>query len=305
MPDRTLVIGSRASALALAQARLIRAQLEAAHPRLRCSLVSITARADQDPNRALSAFEGEGIFVKELEAALVERRIDLAVHSLKDMPLAMPEGLCLAAVPPREDPRDAWVSRERISFADLPAGSRVGTSSLRRSSQLLNRRPDLVTQPIRGNVDTRLRKLADGAFDAIVLAAAGLIRLSAADRITEYLDPEWMLPEPGQGALAVQARSDDAEAIALAGVLDHAATRQCVLAERALLGGLGGGCRLPIAALAVIEKNELRLRGAVVSPDGKRAVREAHAGEPVRAESLGKELAQRLAERGAADLLRG
>lgn len=247
---------------------------------------------------------GEGIFVKELEAALLDGRIDVAVHSLKDLPLAMPAGIALAAVTAREDPRDAFISRSGNDFAGLPAGSKVGTSSVRRRSQLLFARRDLEMQDIRGNVDTRLRKLDEGRYDAIVLAACGLIRLGLDERISEYLPFERMLPEPGQGALGIQARDDDTEVLEIVHGLNDPSARACVEAERAFLGRLGGGCRVPIAAFAQMSGKELTLQGAVLSPDGLNRLHGHAAGPPNAPVQLGEQLGDQLRMQGAEDLLK-
>lgn len=300
---KVLRIGTRASRLALAQTGLIRQALEAAHPGLRCALVTISAEADEQPELPLTAIGGEGVFVKELAAALLRGAIDAAVHSLKDLPLAMPEGLVLAAIPPRESPQDALVSASGRTLSRLPIGAVVGTSSLRRQGQVLHARPDVVVKPIRGNVDTRLRKLDEGQYDAIVVAAAGLIRLGLAGRITERIDAHVMLPEPGQGALALQTRADDTATRALVEVLDDAATRASVTAERAFLRGLGGGCHLPIAALGRIEGDQLILDGAVVSPDGSKMIHEQGKGSVGNPDALGESLAKQAITTGAKELL--
>jgi len=301
MPE--LILGTRGSALALAQANSVKNRLEQKHPGLTCALKIISSKADEQPLKELSAFPGEGIFVKELEAALLERRIDCAVHSLKDVPLAIASGLQLTAILEREEARDALVSRSGVFFDALPQGAHIGTSSLRRQSQILCRRPDIRVSPVRGNVDTRLRKLDQGQFDAILLAGCGLKRLELHGRITEYLDPSWMVPEPGQGALAIESRRDDTQTNRMVAAIDHASTRGCVMAERAFLEALGGGCHLPIGALAVAELSQLRLSGAVVVPDGSRHLRGALAGDAADAVTLGKALAAQLLKQGAKELL--
>lgn len=298
-------LGTRGSSLALCQARIVQAKLEERFPKRPIEIVTINAQADQQPDVPLVAMSGEGIFVKELEAALLERRIDVAVHSLKDMPLAIPGALRLAAVLEREEPRDALVSRSGGAFGQLPAGSRIGTSSLRRRSQLLARRRDIEALDIRGNVDTRLRKMDEGRYDAIVVAACGLIRLGLEERITEYLDFSLMLPEPGQGALALEARADDQDTLAMLGALDDTLGRACVEAERAFLHALGGGCRVPIAAYASLDGGTLRLEGAVVKADGSRALRGTVEGPMTEPIALGRRLAQDLVSKGAKSLLEG
>jgi hydroxymethylbilane synthase len=299
-----VVIGTRGSSLALCQAQIVQTRLEECFPSRTFRLETITARADRSPELPLTAISGEGIFVKELEAALLKGRVDLAVHSLKDLPLDAPDGLTIAAVLERDEPQDALVSRSGTPFDRLPAGARIGTSSIRRRSQLLRRRRDLDLVEIRGNVDTRLRKLDEGRYDAVVLAACGLIRLGLEERVTEYLDLGWMLPEPGQGALAVEARADDAATCELARRLEHPESRTCVEAERALLRALGGGCRVPIAAYASLREGQLELAGAVMAPDGSAEVRGSARGPVIEPVALGERLARELGSRGARGLLK-
>ena len=299
-----IVIGTRGSSLSLCQTRLVQVQLEERWPGRLFSLKTIKARADQQPDVSLVAMDGEGIFVKELEAALLGKDIDLAVHSLKDLPLALPAGLALAAITDREDPRDALISRSGHALDELPKGARIGTSSPRRKSQLLHARPDLDVMEIRGNVDTRLRKLDEGRYDAIVVAACGLIRLGLEDRITDYLSLEQMLPEPGQGSLGIQARADDAEMIKIAETVNDPTSRRCVEAERAVLTALGGGCRVPIAAYAAIGTDgAMMLDGAVITTDGSRRLHERVEGDVTQAASLAQRVVDRLRAQGAADLL--
>jgi len=266
-------------------------------------LQTIKAQADRHPDVPLVALGGEGIFVKELEEALLDGRIDAAVHSLKDLPLTLSARLRIAAVLEREEPRDALVSRLNRPFDELAAGARLGTSSVRRQSQLLHRRRDLSLLEIRGNVDTRLRKLDEGRYDAIVLAACGLIRLGLEERITEYLDVSWMLPEPGQGALAIEARADDEETMKLLGLLEDPVSRACVEAERAFLLALGGGCRVPMAAYASCAAGTLDLEGVVLSADGREQIRDRMSGPMTEPMTLGHRLAQRLESLGARSLL--
>jgi hydroxymethylbilane synthase len=284
----------------------VQVRLEEQFPQRQFVLKTIKAEADERPDVPLVAMSGEGIFVKELEAALLDGRIDLAVHSLKDLPLAMPAWISLAAVTEREDARDAFISRSGKDFASLPAGSKVGTSSLRRRSQLLFARRDLDMQDIRGNVDTRLRKLEEGRYDAIVVAACGLIRLGLDERITEYLPFARMLPEPGQGSLGIQARSDDAEVLEIVKGLNDPSSRACVEAERAFLGSLGGGCRVPIAAFAQLSVSTLTLQGAVMSPDGTKRLH-GQVSCPANAlrapDRLGRQLGDQLRAQGAEDVL--
>jgi len=300
---RALVIGTRGSALAMRQAGTVQDRLGQRWSGRVFLLKAITAQADRDPELPLTAMSGEGVFVKELESALLDKSIDLAVHSLKDVPLDQPAGLQLAAVLAREEPRDAFVSRTGETLEHMPKGARVGTSSLRRRSQLLRHRPDLDVRDIRGNVDTRLRKLDEGQYDAIIVAACGLIRLGLEQRITERLDPSVMMPEPGQGALAIEARADDGDVAAVAGALDDARSRACVEAERALLRALGGGCRVPIAALATVTGDSLHLEGTVVSADGRRQVRGYLDGPVTDAVAVGECLGQQLAAQGGLELL--
>ncbi len=300
---RPLVIGTRGSSLSLCQAQIVQATLEERYPDRRFGLQTIKAQADKNPELPLVAMGGEGVFVKELEAALIGGRLDMAVHSMKDLPLEIPPALRIAAVLEREEARDALVSRTGQELAALPKGTRVGTSSLRRRSQLLHQRADVQLLDIRGNVDTRLRKLDEGQYDAIVIAACGLIRLGLEERITEYLDFSQMLPEPGQGALAVEARSDDTEMLDLIGALDDPVSRACVEAERAFLKALGGGCRVPIAAYASAEVDTLTLEGAVIAADGSAQIRGKAEGPLTEPVALGERLAERLASQGARTLL--
>jgi len=301
---RSLVIGTRGSSLAMCQAQLVQTRLEERFPGRPIRLAAITAQADKDPELPLTMMSGEGVFVKELETALLEARVDLAVHSMKDLPLDVPRGLRLAAVLEREEPRDALVSRSGQPFDQLPSGSRIGTSSLRRQSQLLYRRKNLQILEIRGNVDTRLRKLDEGRYDAIVVAACGLIRLGLEERVTDYLDLTTMLPEPGQGALAVEVRADDRDLQEMLGGLDDPTSRACVEAERAFLRALGGGCRVPIAAYAQCGGGSLQLEGAVTTPDGSAQVRGRLDGPMREPAVVGEQLANQLVSHGAMELLK-
>lgn len=291
-----LTIGSRGSALALWQARWIAARLAELGQETQLEIIRTTGdRITDVPLSQVGA--GKGVFTKEIEEALLDRRIDLAVHSLKDLPTETPAGLTLAAIPEREDVRDAVVGQP---LAALPAGARIGTSSLRRAAQLRALRRDLAIQSIRGNVDTRLRKLDGGEYDAILLAAAGLRRLGWGARIAEYLEPEVMLPAPGQGALAVETR-EDGEARHICAALDHASSRAAVEAERALLAGLGGGCQVPIGAWGRFAGPRLRLSAVVLQADGACAIRATADGSDPHA--LGASLAATLLARGARELL--
>ena len=300
---RPCVIGTRGSALAMCQAESVRKKLEERYPDRPCTIRTIKAQADQNPELPLVAMEGEGVFVKELEAALLDGQVDLAVHSMKDLPLETPAGLCIAAVCERQEPRDAFVSRAGCAFGQLPSGSRIGTSSPRRRSQLLRLRPELQVRDIRGNVDTRLRKLEEGQYDAIVLAACGLIRLGLERRITAYLDVSQMLPEPGQGALAIETRADDSKIRDMVGVLEDPVSRACVEAERSFLRALGGGCRVPIAAYASCSDGILALEGAVIAADGhdqRGGKLTGPVSEPI---AIGERLAAQLTVQGAKALL--
>ena len=299
----TYVLGTRGSSLAQCQAQIVQARLEERWPVHRFELHAIKAAADRSPEVPLVALSGEGIFVKELEQALAAGRIHAAVHSLKDLPLDTPEGIRIAAVLAREEPRDALVSRSGSGLDALPRGATIGTSSLRRASQLLHRRPDLQVLEIRGNVDTRLRKLGEGRYDAIVVAAAGLIRLGLEERITDLLDLDVMVPEPGQGAIAVEARAADHDVQNLLAPLEDPISRACTDAERAFLRALGGGCRVPIAAYAEASGGTIELRGVVASPDGRQRLTGHVSGAITEPVSLGERLAQQLVTQGAAALL--
>lgn len=295
-----LTIGSRGSQLALWQSRWVAERL--GELGIETTLEIIKTTGDKITDVPLAKVGTKGLFTKELEEALIERRIDLAVHSLKDMPTDLPEGLTLAAVPEREDARDAIVGARLV---DLRAGARVGTSSLRRAAQLRAVRPDLQVESIRGNLDTRLRKLDEGQYEAIVLAAAGLRRLGWADRIAELLSPEVMCPAVGQGALAIETRNGADAAAALCSRLTHTPTQQCVEAERAVLRSLGGGCQVPIGAHATIDETGrvMSLTGVVASPDGVRVISHHAQGSPGEAAKLGRELADRLLANGARQIL--
>ena len=300
----TLILGTRGSTLAMRQSEWVRARLQDLDPDVTVSLHRIHTSGDKILDVPLAKVGGKGLFVKEIEDALLRGEIDLAVHSMKDVPAVLPAALDVLCVPAREDPRDALISRDGGGFADLKPGARIGTSSLRRQAQLLARRPDITIVMLRGNLDTRLRKLRDGQFDAIVLAAAGLNRLGWAEQITEYLPPDVSLPAIGQGALAIEGRRDDAQVRALVSRLTHMPTWTTVRAERALLHRLEGGCQVPIAAHAVLDGDQLRLDGLVASVDGARVVRDQVLGPAANAEALGVHLAERLLEQGADAILK-
>jgi hydroxymethylbilane synthase len=291
--SRTIVVGTRASALALVQTHQVVAALQALHPERTFSIRHISTHGDRVLDRSLTEIGGKGVFVKEIEEALLGQEIDLAVHSFKDLPTEQPDGLAVGAILERADPRDALVARDAASLSDLPQGARVGTSSLRRSIQLHALRTDLVLADIRGNVDTRLRKLDAGQYDAIVLAAAGLTRLGLQSRVTEFFRPEAFLPAPGQGALALELRSSDAETGGLIAPLNHEPTRRAVAAERGFLSGLGGGCDLPIGAYAQVDgEGRLWLRALRAGSDGSGLAYLEAGGPAAEAEAIGRRLAE-------------
>jgi hydroxymethylbilane synthase len=300
-----LRIGTRGSPLALWQANHVAERLRPLAGSRLVELVRIQTAGDRISDLPLSQIGGDGLFTKEIQRALLGGAADVAVHSLKDLPTLPVEGLVLAAVPPRGPAGDALISRRHAAFDHLPPGATVGTSSLRRRAQLLHRRPDLCLVDMRGNVETRLRKLDQQGLDALVLAQAGLERLGLGAAVTEILDPDWMLPAVGQGALGLECRADDREARTLLEDLNDLPTRQAVLAERALLRALGGGCLVPVGAAAVVDGSSLTLRGAVLAPDGRERVDGRTAGPAAEAEALGQRLAEDLLARGARRLLDG
>ena len=285
------------------QARNIQQQLAELYPGTRISILGMTTKGDRILDKSLSKIGGKGLFVRELELALETGNADIAVHSMKDVPMVLPPGFEIAAITEREDPRDAFVSKHYRTLAELPAGSRVGTSSLRRESQIRARYPALVIEPLRGNLQTRLKRLDDGDFAAIILAAAGLKRLGLADRIASTLSPEECLPAPGQGALGIEYHAQRGDVAAMLGVLNHQATAACVRAERALSRALSGSCQLPLGAYAQSETGRIRLRGFVASPDGKQLISDELTGDAGNPEALGTQLAVRLRERGATEIL--
>jgi hydroxymethylbilane synthase len=297
-------LGTRGSALALWQAHFVAGRLREVAPGIAIELVEIETSGDVIRDAPLAQIGGQGVFTKEIQRALQQGQVDVAVHSLKDLPTLAVENLVLAAVPPRGPTGDAFVSRKYTSFDALPKGGTVATSSQRRRSQILHRRPDLNLVEIRGNVDTRLRKLVEQDLDAIILAEAGLIRLGRADEITHVLDSIWMLPAVGQGALGLECRADDADTGKLLANLNDPPTHHCVLAERAFLRGLGGGCQVPIGAATTVRGDQLWLRGVVLSPDGRQRVEASRHGHLTDAEKSGSELANDLLKRGATELLR-
>lgn len=298
-----LVIGSRGSRLAIAQSEWVAERLRQTNPGLDVRIRVIRTRGDVVLDAPLPSIGGKGLFTREIESALMAGEIDAAVHSLKDLPTDLPEGLAIGAVPEREDVRDVLISRTGAGLETLPPGARVGTSSPRRVAQIAARSPDLVVVSVRGNVDTRLAKVLgeDASLDAVVLAAAGLCRLGLADRATEVLDLDVMLPAVGQAALAVQVRAGDARVLAAVGPLDHGPTRQAIEAERAFLRALGGGCQTPVAGCAVIENGLLRLRGMLAREDGTGLRRGEVTGPPGDAAGLGIRLASELSAQGGCE----
>jgi hydroxymethylbilane synthase len=303
MPD-SIRIATRKSPLAMWQAEHVAAALCRVHPGLGVEILGMTTRGDKILDAPLAKVGGKGLFVKELEQGLLAGTADIAVHSTKDVPVDLPAGLHLPVILEREDPRDAFVSNRFERLADLPQGARVGTSSLRRQCQLTARRPDLDIQPLRGNVNSRLAKLDGGEFDAILLAAAGLIRLSFAERIRSRLTIQESLPAIGQGAVSIECREDDARTLTLLAPLHHPDTADCIRAERAMNRRLQGGCQVPIAGHALLEGDDLRLRGLVGTPDGSRVLIAEHRAGRDRAEALGTQVAEDLLAQGAGDILR-
>jgi hydroxymethylbilane synthase len=304
MSRSTLILGTRGSKLAVHQSQWVQARLQELAPHLTISLQRIQTSGDKILDVPLAKIGGKGLFVKEIEDALLSKEIDLAVHSMKDVPTALPEGLEILCMPPREDARDALITRDGRRLDQLKPGARIGTSSLRRQAQLLHYRPDFVIEMLRGNLDTRLRKLREGQFDAIVLAAAGLRRLAWDAEITEYLPVHLSLPAIAQGALGIEARSDDTVVRDLLSRFEHPPTRITVTAERALLHRLEGGCQVPIAAHAVLDGESLTLDGLVASVDGRRVIRHQIQGRATEAHHLGTSLAERLLADGGDVILK-
>jgi hydroxymethylbilane synthase len=296
-------IGTRGSALALTQSRWVQARIMAHHPDCRVELEVIKTSGDIIHDVPLAQVGGKGLFIKEIEEALLSGRVDLAVHSLKDMPAEIPAGLMLGAVPPREDCRDAFISSRYANLAEIPAGGRIGTGSLRRRVQLLHRRPDLEIVAIRGNVDTRLKKMETLRLDALILAAAGLNRLGLSHVYRGLLSEEEMLPAVAQGALGLEVRADDQRLRELIAFLDHPPTRIAVTAERAFLARLEGGCVVPVAALGKVEGEALTLEALISDLEGKRHLRESLSGQVDEAQAMGTELANRLLDRGGREIL--
>lgn len=304
MENKEIIIGTRGSLLAITQATWVKRELEKNFNGLQVNLKKIKTSGDKILDVPLAKVGGKGLFVKEIEDALLRREINIAVHSMKDLPADIPGGLKIAAVTVREDPSDVLISREGKRLLDLPLGARIGTSSLRRVCQLLHFRPDFKILQLRGNLDTRLKKLDKGEVDAIILAAAGVKRMGWEARITEYITHDISLPATGQGALGIETRADDVSVDSRVAKLNHPETHRCVMAERAFLGKLQGGCQVPIAALARIEGGMLVIDGLVGSLDGKRLIRDRISGDRVEYKKLGLMLAERLLSLGADRILK-
>lgn len=303
MTKNQIIIATRESPLAMRQAELIKALISAHRPELTINFLGITTKADKMLEVTLSEVGGKGLFVKELEEALLDGRADIAVHSMKDVPMELPAGLCLPVMSQREDPRDAFISNHYATFDVLPAHARIGTASLRRQTQLCALRADLDLQTLRGNINTRLRRLDEGDFDAIILAGAGLTRMGFFPRIRHYFSPQQMLPAAGQGVLGIECRSDDKEILKLIAPLNDELTYTCVSAERAVCRGLEGGCKVPVAAYAEMQQDHLYLRALVANRDGQRILRAECHGHYTSAETMGKRLAEELLQQGAAQIL--
>ena len=303
VPPSKIVIASRESLLAMWQAKHIQSRLQALYPQSEVSILGMTTQGDRILDVTLNKIGGKGLFVKELEAALEEGCADIAVHSMKDVPMVLPQGFALAAIGEREDPRDAFVSVRYSGLEQLPPGAVVGTSSLRRECQIRARYPHLTVEPLRGNVQTRLRKLDEGQYDAIILAAAGLRRLGLSERITALLETGDSLPAVGQGALGIEIRADRADLFACLAPLNHADTAACVRAEREMSRRLNGSCQVPLGGFAELHAGVLSLRGFVALPDGRQLIRAAASGAPEQPEALGAQVAQALLQQGAAEII--
>ena len=300
---KNIKIGTRGSKLALWQAKWVKAELEKKFPSIFSELVIIKTKGDKILDVPLAMVGGKGLFVKEIEEALLGGRIDLAVHSMKDMPAELPDGLCIGAVPERENPLDVFISRNQVFFSDLGDGARIGTSSLRRASQLLHLKPGICIISLRGNVETRIKKLEEQNLDGVVLAAAGVKRMNLESCITEYFDEDTMLPAVGQGALCIETRIDDKRIESIVNTLDHYNTRTVVIGERAFLNRLEGGCQVPIAAHGNIKDGCFTLCGLVAQVDGKTVIRDRLSGTPESSEDIGTRLAERLLKAGAGKIL--
>jgi len=301
--EQTVRIGTRGSALAVWQAEWVKAQLSAFHPGCRIELVKIKTTGDKILDVPLAQVGGKGLFVKEIETALLEGHVDIAVHSMKDMPAEVPPGLCIGAVPKRENPLDVLICKDAKTFDELPQGARLGSSSLRRGAQVRHLRPDIVVCGLRGNLNTRLRKLETEDLDAIILAAAGIIRLGLAEHVTEYIPASIMLPAIGQGALSIEMRGADEDTKALIAPLDDRETRVAVETERAFLARLEGGCQVPIAGQATLVGEEIEFTGLISEVDGSLLLRETVSGPVERRQDLGEQLAERLLAQGGREIL--
>jgi len=299
----TIKIGTRGSKLALWQAAWVKSAIEKKYPEIAADIVVIKTKGDKILDVPLAKVGGKGLFVKEIEEALLREEIDIAVHSMKDMPADLPDGLCIGPIPERENVCDSLIAGRDRRLADLKPGQSIGTCSLRRSAQLLHARPDLKIVPLRGNLQTRLKKLDAGRMDAIVLAAAGIKRMELEHRITEYLKPPVMLPAVGQGALCIELRKNDRETYQVLEHLEHGPTRTAVLGERAFLNRLEGGCQVPIAALGRVLRDQITISGLVADTDGQTIFKETLSGPANASEAIGTDLADRLAARGARDIL--
>ena len=300
----TFYIGTRGSSLALWQAEWVKTQLKGKHPQFDFKLIKIKTKGDKLRDVPLAKVGGKGLFVKEIEGALIEKRIDLAVHSLKDVPTFLPPELIISVIPKRENPLDALISREGKRLEELPLHAQIGTSSLRRQAQLLNLRADFKIETLRGNLDTRIKKLETEKLDGIIIAAAGVIRLGWAEKITQYLEPKKFLPAIGQGALGIETRRDDRTTNGIVAFLHHPDTAQSVWAERSFLKRLEGGCQVPIAAFGRIANGKLFLEGLISSLDGKKIIRDTNDGKPQDAEKIGLLLAERLLNTGGNAILK-
>ncbi len=300
---KTIIIGTRGSKLALWQTNWVKQRIQQGFPELKVEIVTIKTTGDMITDRPLAAVGGKGLFVKEIEKALMESSIDIAVHSMKDMPGDLPDGLEVGAVPERENPFDVLISKDNLTLDQLPKGAKVGTSSLRRASQIKHARPDIETASIRGNLDTRLKKVASGEFDATLLAAAGLHRLGMEDKISQYLDEQTMLPAVGQGALCIESREGDEELAPVLAYLNHPETNTVVTAERAFLKRLEGSCHIPVACFGRLENDQVVLTGVVASENGEIIIKEVVTGNPDDVEKTGIDLAETLLSRGADKIL--
>lgn len=301
---RNVVIGTRGSKLALWQANWVRREIMKRNPDVEVALEKIKTTGDKILDVPLAKVGGKGLFVKEIEEALLDKNVDLAVHSMKDVPTVFPDGLILKCITKREDPRDALISRNNVSLKDLPSGAKIGTSSLRRQSQLLAYRPDFEIMQLRGNLDTRLQKLEDGHYDAIILAGAGVKRLGLEDKITELIPVEVSLPAIGQGALGIEVREDDGYIEEMVDFLNHGVTSFAVRAERAFLKRLEGGCQVPVAAYGELDDETLKLTGLVAATDGTRIIKNSITGPRRKAELMGRTLAEKLLKDGAYEILK-